>query len=88
MLRVTSTHITQGASFARGTTVDEYLSDGDCMKLYASWLPAWPDKLTFSGGVTAITVELINEVPVKELTKVYGKAMAARLLKVCADNPS
>lgn len=66
------TFVTQGLSFARGTTIDEYLSAKDCAALYEKWQKDWPELYRFRGGITAITCEMVLEVPEAAFRKVYG----------------
>jgi hypothetical protein len=77
---------TQGTSYARGTTIDEYLPGDLNVKLYEKWQPEWPEVLKFSGGITAITCEMVLEVPEKELTRVFGKKDATEILEVAKRN--
>lgn len=65
--------VRQGGSYSRGTTIDGYLSEEDCNFLYANWKQEWPEPLKFHGGTTAITCEMVLEVPEKELKAVLGK---------------
>lgn len=83
---VTKTFIRQGASLARGTTIDEYLSEKDCKVLYSGWQKNWPEPLEFHGGITAITCEMVLEVPEKEFVKSIGKAVGTRIYDVARRN--
>jgi len=69
---VTSRFYRQGTSYAKGTMIDAYLDDAACSKLYAKWKKNWPAPLEFQGGQTAITCEMVLDVPSNELLKVYG----------------
>lgn len=64
--------VRQGSSYARGTTIDGFLSEEDCSFLYTAWKKSWPEPLKFHGGVTAITCEMVLQVPEKELKEVLG----------------
>lgn len=84
-----------GGSYARGTTIDGYLSDEDNQALHEVWLPDWPDKLGFRGGESAITCEAILEIPEAEFIKAfrskYGRKkvvgeQANRILAVAKNN--
>jgi hypothetical protein len=78
--------VRSGASLARGTTIDEYLPEDDCKVLYEKWQDGWPEPLMFSGGVRAITCEMVLEVPVKELNRVLGRSKAATIYEVSKNN--
>lgn len=69
---VTSRFYRQGASYAMGTIIDAYLDDATCSKLYSKWKKSWPAPLEFRGGLTAITCEMVLDVPSEEFVKVYG----------------
>jgi hypothetical protein len=70
---VTSVKVRQGASIARGTTIDEYLGQSDVDLLYENWQAGWPEPLAFSGGVKAVTCEMVLEVPFADFKKVFKK---------------
>lgn len=72
-LETERTFIRSGGSFARGTTIDEYLSEEDNEKLYQVWeeQPGWPEIFRFRGGQTAITAEMILEVPEADMLKAF-----------------
>lgn len=86
----------QGLSIARGTTIDEYLSESDNDALYAVWKERedWPEPYKFSGGVWAVTCEMIQEVPESDFINAFsrkygkrkGKEIAQRVLDVVAVN--
>jgi hypothetical protein len=65
--------IRYGASLARGTTIDAYLSEETCKVLYERWKTEWGEPLMFSGGITALTCEMVLEAPEKELKDTYKK---------------
>lgn len=75
-----------GTSFARGTTIDEYLSTEDCQALYDKWQPTWPEPFNFRGGIRAITCEMVLEVEAKDFIKVLGKKRAEKILEVSRVN--
>lgn len=75
-----------GTSFARGTTIDEYLDAEACALLYDKWQKGWPEPYMFSGGVTAITCEQVLEVSEKEFIKVYGKRVGTRIIDTAKRN--
>jgi len=80
-----------GTSIARGTTIDEYLSEEDNQKLYDLWQPSWPEPFQFSGGITAITCEMVLELPQDEFIAAFGKSkkgqeQAARILDIAKRN--
>lgn len=68
--------IARGASLARGTTIDAYLSETDNDLLYEKWSDEWEYPLEFSGGVKAITCEMVVAVPFKEFKKIFGRRAA------------
>jgi hypothetical protein len=70
---VTKVKIRQGASLARGMTIDGHLAGTDKALLYEKWLPDWPKPLEFRGGITAITCEMVLKVPFDEFKKVYKR---------------
>jgi hypothetical protein len=78
--------IRQGGSYARGTTIDEYLTQEDCAVLYEKWQADWPEPFQFHGGITAINCEMVLEVPEKELNHVFGKKRTARILEIAHNN--
>lgn len=78
--------VRQGASLARGTTIDEYLSQETCDALYEKWSPEWAEPLMFSGGIRAITCEMVVDVPKSELVKVYGKAKGNEIYAAAENN--
>jgi hypothetical protein len=86
------TIITKGLSIARGTTIDAYLLPEDCEVLYEKWQETWPEPFRFSGGITAITCEMVLEVPEDELRAVLGgrkkveKERPGRILEVAKIN--
>lgn len=83
---ITSTFIRQGASLARGTTIDGYLTEEDAQLLYKNWRDRWEKPLEFQGGVTAITCEMVLDLPEKELKAVYGKEAAQRIIDAAKRN--
>ena len=88
---VTGLSVRSGWSFARGTTIDEYLSPEDNQELYKIWKSTWPEVLKFHGEVTAITCEMVLEVNEAEFLATFGntkkaKEMAARILEVSKRN--
>lgn len=84
----------QGTSIARGTTIDEYLTQEQCEALYKLWEqhPEWPEIYRFSGGITAISCEMVLEVPNDDFVKAFkkynaqGVAMAKAILTVAEAN--
>jgi hypothetical protein len=65
-----------GQSYAIGTIIDGYLTKDEEERLYAGWQtgdPDWPQPLVFQGGVTAITCEMVLEVPETKFNRAYGK---------------
>lgn len=80
--------IVKGASLARGTTIDEYLQPADAQLLYNAWKPGWPEPLGFAGGITAITCEMVLEVPEDEFNKAMGGSAGKRIYKVARQNAS
>lgn len=86
---VTSVQIRQGASAAIGTIIDGYLNDDLSKLLHETWKPEWPEKLGFSGGITAITCEAIMEID--EAAFIAGfprkhRQSAARIREIAATN--
>lgn len=65
--------IRQGASLARGTSIDGYLSEKQIELLYSNWRPQWPEPLAYSGGLLAITCEMVLEVPEDEFIGHFPK---------------
>lgn len=86
MLTVTGKSYRSGTSFARGTTIDEYLAKELCERLYAQWRTSWPEVLRFQGGIEGITTEMVEQVPVDELIAEFGQEDAETLLTVCKNN--
>jgi hypothetical protein len=68
----TRSSIRQGASLARGTTIDAYLSEPDCRALYEQWDKSWPEPLEFPGGVQGLTCETVLDINYTEFRKVFG----------------
>ncbi len=83
---VTKLYYRQGTRFARGTTIDSYLEEEDCEILYDRWQDSWPEPYVFSGGIKAITAEMILEVPIKELNSALHHTRAKRILKAAKEN--
>lgn len=83
---VTKRTIRAGGSYAIGTIVDEYLTEDQNAALYEKWQPGWPEPLAFSGGLKAITCEMILEVPQEDFTKFIGKKVAPQILEIAARN--
>jgi hypothetical protein len=79
---IVSTRYRQGASYARGTSIDPLIDEETRQKLYVEWQPGWPDKLEFPGGEYDITCEMILQVPDHELAGIFGKRVAARLREI------
>lgn len=80
--------VSQGASYARGTGIDPFLSEKEIDVLYKKWNPGWPEKNVFQGGVEEITCEMVLNVPEAELRKEFGAKMAAHLMDVAKHNAS
>lgn len=76
---VTRAFVSQGASYARGTSIDPYLTEEDMNAVYMLWKATWPAPLAFQGGQKDITFELIRQVPEEEFMKVLGKKRAERI---------
>lgn len=85
---ITSVRVRQNTSFARGTTIDEYLIEADNDALYEKWSPDWEDKLEFPGGIFAITAEMIIAIPESEFNKVLGRTRGPRIYKIAKENAS
>ncbi len=69
-----------GGSYARGTTVDVYLDPNEVIVLYERWnSAAWGEPYGLPGGEKAITCEMVCDVPLPDLTEVYGKDLAQKL---------
>jgi len=97
---VTSTQIRQGGSYARGTTIDGYLSEEVNQALYDVWAEHkdWPEPLEFPGNVFAITCEMVQEITkdadareaftsfFRKHNKKFGEAFAKTILDVTARN--
>lgn len=79
MLTVTRVEYHRGLSYARGTTIDAYISPEACEALYQIWKPEWPEKLEFPGKVYAITAEMILEVPEAEFLAAFRKERKQKL---------
>jgi len=75
-----------GTAYARGTTIDPYLTDEDREVLYEKWDNAWGYPQEFHGGDTAITCEMVIEVSEGNLAKVFGKSRAGRILTAARSN--
>lgn len=77
-MRVSGTSYRSGTSFARGTMIDAYLSGDVCTRLYSVWEehPEWPEVLRFSGGISAITCEMILDVREEDFLKSFGTKKA------------
>lgn len=85
---ISSVRIRQNTSFARGTTIDEYLQEADNAALYEKWSPEWEDKLEFPGKIYAITAEMIVDVPETEFVKVLGRTRGPRIYKIAKETAS
>ncbi len=75
-----------GASFARGVTIDGFLSNGEAKVLYEKWDDGWGEPLEFHGGEKAITCEMVAAVPLTGLVKAFGSKFAKRLADVASKN--
>jgi hypothetical protein len=73
--------IRAGSSYARETAIDPYIDEGLVEEVYEKWSDEWQSPQVFQGGVTSITCEMILQVPVAELGKVFGADKTARILK-------
>ncbi len=82
----TGTTYRQGKSNAIGTIIDGYLEQSENDLLYARWKSEWPEPLAFSGGIKAITCEMILEIPEEDLVKALGKKRAGQFLQVAKAN--
>lgn len=69
-----------GTSFARGTTIDEYLTPEENQELYKVWKSEWPEILRFHGGITAITCEMVLDVEEEEFLMAFGNTKKAKTL--------
>ena len=77
----------QGTSYARGAAIDLFLEDTEIVALYDKWKSdEWGEPLGFSGGIVAITCDMVSRVPLQSLVSAYGKKLAARLSEVAAKN--
>jgi len=76
----------QGKSYAIGTIIDAYLDDKTCSALYSKWKKNWPAPLEFQGGESAITCEMILDIPSAEFLKVYGNQMSVVILEAARAN--
>lgn len=74
-----------GTSFSRGLTIDSLLKTEDAQVLYERWDNKWGEPLEFQGGAKAITCDMVAEVPLDKLVRVYGKARAERLIKAATE---
>lgn len=92
---VTGLRVRQGGSYARGTTIDAYLSPEDCAALYNFWKSSWPEPLAFPGNIQAITCEMVLAVPEEEFVdylsasaeqKRTGRALAFRIREAALRN--
>jgi hypothetical protein len=84
-LEITGYTVRVGRTFARGTDIDAYLEENEVKALYERWKPAWPTPLEFSGGIKAITCEMVLEVPEKEFRSTFRK-MADHILEAAKRN--
>ena len=76
------TNMRMGGSVALGVTIDPFLGSEDTQTLYDRWKAEdWGDLLVFRGGQTAITCEMVQAVPLDQLTSTYGKKLALRLVE-------
>ncbi len=75
-----------GASFARGVTIDGFLSDGETKALYEKWNNGWGEPIEFHGGEKAITCEMVAAVPLTGLVKAFGSKFAKKLADVASKN--
>lgn len=71
-----------GTSFARGITIDGWLEDDETLILYEKWQDSWPVPLMYHGGIRVITCEKVKQVDPKELKRVYGRKLGAKLIEV------
>lgn len=69
-------------SLARGVTIDGYLSGDEVKKLYEKWSPEWEEPFEVQGGEVYVTCEQVREIPLGQLTSVYGKKFASKLTLV------
>lgn len=70
---VTNTFIRQGISIARGTTIDEYLTEADCERLYSRWDKKWEAQpIEAKGGIKIISCEMVLEIPEEAFIKSMG----------------
>lgn len=91
MQNVSAVYVRQNTSFALDATIDGFLSETDVNKLYERYVEAskkynWPEIYRMQANELMITCEQIIEIPVLELEKVYGKALAKRLKFAATEN--
>ena len=69
-------------SFARGVTIDGFLSNDDEKALYERWdEDAFGPKNYVQGGESYLTCEQVVAVPVDKLVSTFGKRRASRILE-------
>ena len=72
-----------GTSFARGVTIDGFLTPKQNAVLYEKWKDSWEPKVDCGGGEVVITCEMVAAVPYEELYATY-KDLAPKLAEVAA----
>ena len=70
---VTKTFIRRHVSSAPGTVIDGHLTPEQIKALYGVWLPGWPEKREYRGGIVAITAEMVMEVTEDEFIRAFGR---------------
>jgi len=78
-------------SFALDAVIDGFLSEKDVEKLYDRYTQygerlGWPEIYRMRANELMITCDQINVIPIEELQKAYGKAMAKRLKEAAEAN--
>jgi hypothetical protein len=81
---VTKTFVRRQVSSAPGTVIDGHLTPEQTKALYGIWLPGWPAKREYRGGIEAITAEMVMDVPEVEFIKAFGrrKVMKERAMDI------
>lgn len=70
---VTNTFVRRQVESAPETIIDGYLTQEQINALYGTWLPDWPDKREYRGGITAITSEMVMQIPEEDFIKAFGR---------------
>lgn len=76
------TKYTRGLAYARGTSIDPYLSTEDVKRLYELWDNALGVPNEFSGGQIDITCEMVLDASDEDLRRVLGNELAERVQSI------